>query len=339
MPSLSPLVRRLVASVLLVAVAGGCDHTVEPEGPNLIDRFGPFQLVTPFDATVDQVDFAADESVVFTAEFNKQVEWTVTITGQESGAVKILEGFSRSLTADNARWRGTTTELPFFRQEAVVAVLTIPSEEGQVPEETTTTVEVLSARVYPGIVAADFQGNEDIFLGNFEFELDLSATGRSSEVPAAEGEQFYLLRSTGGPTVADAFFIGLIDITPDLGEPIFQVPTTVPEDLYFNFFVRGFGTPNGIAVIQLIADANGTGNYEADQDAVFAFGDIDASFTGWRGFSKTVGEMGMTQQQAGQIVAIRVVVISNNNAQPAVPLPVDFGVDYFTFTAGGPLRP
>ena len=45
----------------------------------------------------------------------------------------------------------------------------------------------------------------------------------------------------------------------------------------------------------------------------------------------------MTQAQADDIVGVRVVLISDNSAQPATPRQVAFGIDYITFTAGGPL--
>ena len=134
------------------------------------------------------------------------------------------------------------------------------------------------------------------------------------------------------------FFTGLIDIRPQ-GSGVFTVPTSVPEDLYFNFLLRSFDTDFTIAVVQLIVDGNGTGAYELDRDTVFPFGDIPVDFTGWRLFSKPVSELGLTQQQAQQIVGVRVVLISDNNAQPTPPLQVAYGIDYITFTAGGPLQP
>ena len=256
------LIRSLLALVLLGVAASGCDHGVEPDGPNLIDRFGPFRLVAPLAASQATADFAAGESVVFTAEFNKQVAWVLTITGQESGAVRVIEGFSNALTAENARWNGRVTELPFFRQEPVTAVLTVPGEEASEP--TAADVDVLSGRTYAGNVFADFEGPTNIFTGNFEFELQNS--GISSEVPAGEGDSFYLIRGTEPPSGGTRnFFVGLIDIRPQ-GRGLFTVPTTVPENLYFNFLLRGLGADFTIAVVQLIVDSNGTGAYELDQD-------------------------------------------------------------------------
>ena len=338
MPSLSLFRSLCTVGVALAVVLGaaGCDHITEPEGPRLVDRFGPFTPLDPITADRAAVDFAADEQVVFSGSFNKQVNWVVEITGQESGAVKRIEGFSSELGETNAVWQGGTTELPFFKNESVEAALFVPSENS---DTSRVSLEVTAPRTYPGNVFAAFEGGTDVTLGNFEFELDVTATGISSEVPAGEGGSFYLLRGSERPAGDGTrnFFVGLADIRPD-GGGLFGVPTTVPDNLHFNFLLRGFGSEFTIAVIQLIADGNGTGAYEVDQDTVFPFGDIVVDFEGWQLFSKPVSELGLSQQQAGEIVAVRLVLISDNNAQPDVALPVDFGIDYITFTGGGPLE-
>ena len=338
MPRLSLFSRSVLAGSLVAlasssALLAGCDHNTEVDGPLLTDRFGPFTLVAPLAASAEAVDFSTGGSVTFTAQFNKQTQWVVEIVGAESGAVKRIEGFSRELTAENARWDGGTTELPFFKDEPVTATLLLPSEE-----ETTDPIDltVLGARTYPGVVLADFEGGGQIQVGNFEFELQNS--GVTAEVPPGQGDGFYLLRGTEPPSgTTRNFFVGLIDIRPQ-GRGRVAVPTSVPEDLFFNFMLRGFGTDFTIAVVQLIVDGNGTGAYELDQDTVFPFGDIPIGFEGWQLFSKSVGELGLTQQQAQDIVGVRVVLISDNNAQPATPQQVAFGIDYITFTAGGALE-
>ena len=327
-----------VALALLVGlVATGCDHVTDAEGPNLTDRFGDFFVVDSLMASQAEADFAAGDAIAFTAQFNKQVDWVLEITGRESGAVKRIEGFSNELTAENARWSGGTTELPLFKTETADAVLLIDDENA---DTLRTTVEVVTPRTYDATVVADFeQPSPSIVLGNFEFEFDLTATGRSAEVPPAQGDFFYLLRSTGGPVVADPFFIGLISINASItGETYFPVPSTVPEDLFFNAFLYSFGTPNTIAVVQLAVDTNGSGAYEDGQDATFSILDQPVEGEGWRAFSAPLSTTGITQAQTEAIVAIRVLLISDNNGQPSPPLPVDFGIDYINFTAGGPLQ-
>ena len=327
-----PLRHPALLCLALAVAAVGCDHGTEFDGPRLVDRFGDFSLLDPLEASRTAVDFAAGEAVTFTARFNKQTDWVLEIVGEQSGAVKRITGFSAELTEQNATWRGGTTDLPLFKGEPVTARLFFPDEVGT--DTTRADVAVLSPREYPGVVVAAFEGDDDLTTGNFEFELE--GAGISAEVPPAQGDGFFLFRGTDD-TVTN-FFVGLIDLRPPDGGSYVDVPTTVPENLYLNFFLRGFDTPNVIAVVQVIADGNDSGDFEDGQDVVFPFGDVVVDFEGWRAFSKPLSELGLTQAQAGEIVAVRVLLISDENSQPNPPLQVDYGVDYITFTAGGPLE-
>ncbi|MEM6782628.1 MAG: hypothetical protein AAF624_02710 [Bacteroidota bacterium] len=335
--------RTWAGASLLLACAlafAACDHATDGiDGPFLVDRFGDFTLIEPLVASQATVDFAGGETVTFEATFNKQSTWTIVIVGQESGAVKRIEGFSREISDQNAVWDGGTTDLPFFRTEAVEATLLI--DGAVLAESPPTAVEVTTPRVYPGNVVTGFEAddNANVVLGNFEFEFDLMATGPSMEIPAAEGELFYLLRSTGGPTVADPFFIGLTSIFPGAkGPTYFPVPTSIPEDLFFNAALYSFGTPNTIAVIQVGVDSNGNGVYNDGIDAVVSIIDQPVDWEGWRLFSIPFSDTIFTQEQLETIVAVRLLLISDNNGQPNPPLPVDYGVDFVTFTQGGPLE-
>ncbi|MEM6327194.1 MAG: hypothetical protein AAF791_08755 [Bacteroidota bacterium] len=336
MPRFSTFPRSVLAvGLVLAAGLSGCDHFTDPDGPNLTDRFGPFQLVEAVAADRATVDFAGGESVVFTAQFNKQTTWVLEIVGQESGAVRRIEGFSRELNADNARWSGRTTELPFFRPEDVVATLSFPDEPDA--NETTTQVSVQSARTYPGNVVTGFEQGDpgDIFLGNFEFDFDLSVTGVRTDPPAAEGNAFYRLRGTDA--TLNNFFVGLVRVTSQNANGYFTVPTAIPEDLYLNAFLRNFDAENTIIILEVVVDANGNGRFD-NNDSIIGSGDIRLSEPGWTAFSRPISEFGLDEAQAQQIVAIRAVLISDNSAQPTPREPVDFGIDYITFTAGAPLE-
>jgi hypothetical protein len=312
----------------------GCDHVTEPAGPSLIDRFGEFSLVDSLAANREAVDFPAGESVVFTARFNKRVDWVVEITGDSSGAVKRIEGFSNELTAENARWQGGTTDLPLFRSEPVSVALLIDDPGA---DTLRTSLEVVTPREYPGDVVTGFEDDDEanVTVRDFEFELD-PASGRSTEVPAAEENAFFLLRGTD--TVVDNFFVGLAEITSTSDDGYFAVPTTVPENLFFNAFLYNFGSESTIAILEIVVDANDNGDFDDGTDLTFGSGDIILEEPGWIPFSRSVAEFGLTQEQAERIVAIRPVLISDNNTQPTPREPVDFGIDYITFTAGGPLE-
>jgi len=50
-----------------------------------------------------------------------------------------------------------------------------------------------------------------------------------------------------------------------------------------------------------------------------------------------MSDTGMTQEELEKIVAIRLILISDLDSQPSPPLPVNFGVDFLSFTVDGPL--
>ncbi|MEL7534199.1 MAG: hypothetical protein AAFN10_23040, partial [Bacteroidota bacterium] len=320
-------------SVLLTA----CQHQTEPfDGPGLIDRFGEFQLKTGIEASRNTVDFSADERVHFTAEFSKNIEWVVRITGKESGAVKLIEGFDRELNQDNAAWNGTTSDLPLFREEDCLVELIIPEEDSLT---SSVEISVTGARVYEGSLITDFEEEfnpNDFFFGNFEFELS-GATGRTNSIPAGQGEYCYFFEGTDN--VVANFFVGLVQIFPSTnGETYFSMPTTIPEESHFNFFLYGDGTPHTIAVIQFFTDTNGDGSFTDGVDQSFQLeGDFPLSHVGWKAFSHTMADVGISETQLSQLVAVQVLLISNMNAQPNPPTPVRFGLDYLTFTQDQPL--
>lgn len=325
----------LLIGLFLMTCLAGCDHETDTyDGPFLVDRFGEFKVLEDLALSRSIVDFSKGESVVFTARFNKRVDWEIIITGTRSGAVKRITGFDNTLTAGNAAWVGGATELPLFGKEPCTVELLV-AEAGL---SQTDAVEITGTKVYEGAVFTDFETapGDKIFYGNFEFELT-NNSGRRNNMPAGQGEYYYLLQ--GKDNVVPNFFVGLIDIKASItGQTYAPLPTTVPEDLYFNAFIRHNGEPHAIAVLQFIYDSNNTGLFEDGQDQVFPLGDIPLNWTGWRHTSKKMSEVGMTQQQLEKLVAIRVLLISDKNSQPNPPLQVEFGIDFLTFTAGKPLE-
>lgn len=326
----------ILSIVLMALFISGCDHDTDTfDGPNLIDRFGEFELIEGLQISRETVDFSMGQTVHFTARFNKRINFEVRITGTESGAVKIIEGFDSEVNAGNATWTGGTTELPFFKNEMCDVELVIPEVDNLT---FTGNVEIIGTKIYEGSVATGFEEEplDNIFFGNFEFELTAN-TGRTNDGQAAEGDWYYYLEGTDD--VVPNFFTGLIDIKSSIsGETYFPVPTTVPEELYFNCFVLSDAGPHGIAVIQIIIDSNDSGEFEDGQDTAIPIGDLNLNWIGWQHINFPVSDIGLTEEQASKIVAIRALLISDMNSQPSPPLQVDYGLDFITFTEGGPLE-
>ena len=313
-----------------------CKHDTETfDGPSLIDRFGEFTLKETLTASQATVDFSSGDNVSFNAEFSKKISWLLRVTGKESGAVKLIEGFDNRLDETNSVWNGTTTELPLFSLENCKVELIIPEEDSLTIE---IEIAVTGNRVYEGSLITDFETDlgSRLFTGNFEFELTAN-TGVTDFIPAGQGEKFYFFE--GADNVVPNFFTGLIRIFPPTAGSYFQLPTNVPENAYLNFFLYGDLTPNTIAVVQIFTDTNGDGTFTDGVDQSFQLeGDFPIDFEGWKHISHTLGETGMSEQQVSEIVAIQVLLISNKNAQPTPALPVRFGIDFLTFTQDQPLE-
>jgi len=332
-------VSNILGFIIIALFLSACQRDNENfDGPSLVDRYGEFNVVSDLGVSSATADFAAGQNVFFTAEFNKSVDWVVTVTGNSSGAVRRITGFSRVLNAETATWNGNTTTLPFFKEETCTAVLTVAES----PEySSTTSVTVVSPRVYPGSLFTDFETNpgNNIFFGNFEFELVAATSGRrNGPLQPAQGDFYYFLEGTDN--VVPNFFVGLANISAGIaGSTYAQLPTTVPEQLYFNCFIWHDGSPNGIAVIQFVFDSNNSGAFEDGQDQTFQLsGDIPLNWTGWRQHSVKMSDVGMTQAQLEKLVTIRILLISNLNNQSNPPTQVRYGIDYLTFTQNAPLQ-
>jgi hypothetical protein len=316
---------------------GSCEHDTDTfDGPFLVDRFGEFVLIDSLDVSQLEVNFSEGQSVFFTAQFNKRVDWTVRITGLTSGAVKLIEGFDNSLNAKNATWKGGTTELPFFKEEQCLVELLIPEAETLL---LTKEVTVTGTKAYDAMVYADFEedAGNDLELGNFEFDFAIPPTGRLDDTPA-QGDWYYFMEGTDN--TLDNFFVGLITIKSTItGETYAPFPTFIPEDLYFNAFIYSDGAKHTIPVVGFIIDSNDSGAFEDGTDEIITAEIVNPiNWTGWRQFSFPMSDLEIPEEKLRKMVAMRVILISNNGSQPTPRLPVSFGIDYISFTNGGPLE-
>jgi hypothetical protein len=71
-----------------------------------------FTFVQPFKPAKDTFNFTKDsENAFFSAEFDKEIPWVITITGLRTGAVKVIQGVSNKVLA---KWDGTSDALHYF---------------------------------------------------------------------------------------------------------------------------------------------------------------------------------------------------------------------------------
>ena len=65
----------------LVCLLHSCTKT-EFEGPSIATIYGDFELIEPLIVTNKNPSFSSNEQVGFHCEFNKPIEWKITILGR-----------------------------------------------------------------------------------------------------------------------------------------------------------------------------------------------------------------------------------------------------------------
>ena len=110
--------KRILIVLSLTSLFLSCERDVLFEGPSIETMLGPFELIQKFEVSNQNVDFYNGETT-FYAEFSKEVDWKVIVTGSESGAVKSITGRDISLFENNATWDGSTTSFPMLSKKVV----------------------------------------------------------------------------------------------------------------------------------------------------------------------------------------------------------------------------
>ena len=110
--------------------------------------------------------------------------------------------------------------------------------------------------------------------------FDIATTGVLDDIPAAQGTKYLSMRGTD--VTLDNFFVGLIELrNPDSIDYI-PLPTTVPENLYFNCFLHSDGSPATIAVIEFVSDRNDNQRWDGGDTPFFKVeGDFPIDHNGW----------------------------------------------------------
>jgi hypothetical protein len=324
--------RFIGALAILSLLIVGCDYDTEPDGPSLFDRFAPLELFDSLEVSAAQVDFSQGQSVSFSAEFNKSVPWVITVTGQTSGAVKIIEGFDRFISVENATWNGTTTNLPFFKSELCSVVLSVDDESNYTDS---LSVEIIGTRNYPGGLVTDWEnGVNPGFIefaqsgANMRFDTVVSPSG------SVQGNVFY---ETSGE-VAFADDLGNIAMPKEaFTDPDF-IMNSNPDLVYFNVFARkGPDAAEDIYVFQIMEDDDGNGTYNPNADDAYEYV-IQNLTLDWEQYSINYSELTTFNASGGGEMnpdrIIRVVVLPIGLGEP-----FEGFLDYLVFSENGPFMP
>ena len=162
----------------------------EFEGPSIQNIYGDFQLIKPLIITNEYPSFSNNENVGFHCEFNKPVQWKITIMGLSTSASKEIVGFSDNIDSNIVVWNGAPTQLPFFLEENCAIEMTFENEIDTIRD----TITIASAKTFDnGVWFENFEdglpedgtvyfnnlgggmtfalANDDALLGNSYFKM------------------------------------------------------------------------------------------------------------------------------------------------------------------------
>jgi hypothetical protein len=322
--------------------------------------------VTSFTATPITVNFSSNTAtsnttqVSFNATFTSSVSWTLTITGQQSGAVCVLKGISDGLT--NIAWKGTNDGLTFFRKgETAIATLSFYGTS----LAPTTTVTITDVRKYSSYgtfpLAGDFEDTSKVlprhthsgdiyspYWASFNFPTAIANESQGIDsmaidyngnpVPSVQGKKYYYIKGLG----AQAQFVSGLQY---FGALLPKLPAT-PDNIWVNMYIYGTGDANAAVDLEYQEDDlhSSPGYVSSADDAWVAH--LVLNHTGWKLFSIKYsdlvvssnvgfGDKGNHIQEPNRMVSFDLVLLKKSN--PNTPVEVYF--DFPIFTVGGPFDP
>ncbi len=324
---------------LLLAVSA-CKRSDTPfDGPDLQDLNGTFSMIEPFQVSKSSVNFGSGENAFFTARFSKLSDWTVTITGNTSGAKKRITGKSKVLDASSAAWNGSTTDFPMFKAEGCTAVLTI---EG-VTDSFSLPVNIEATKANPGFLVADFETGINpkwvVFKqsgANMNFKI-------VTDTYAPQGNSYFNMAGT----VDWDWLIGYVDFPATAYGASTNYPlSTNPDNEYFNVLLYGTpGTNQTLVLFSFKEDENQNGTFEPNTEDEYNI-QITVNWEGWKLVSVKYADLTYlvngspgTPKGNGLKNPEKLTKISMLHLADKALGFASSKMDYLIFTNGGPLEP
>lgn len=232
-------------------------------------------------------------TVSFQSEFNATVRWTLTLTGQTSGAVKMIKGLSNSLNESNSVWNGTTDTTKLFQKnETVNVVLTVLGWK----ESISTSVTISEVRDRGKVIGAFNAITVDHGAKNwadisglywyYSFETnEYDLVDPIADPTCPEGSHALLI---SGHDANSSYYIGQVGITaPSIGA-FTPGPITSVDDVYINFYLKGCGTQANKDykfVVQLFEDDNNNGSIQYNGEEGKYTYQVSLQYDGWKLYS------------------------------------------------------
>ena len=118
---------QIILFLSLICLLHSCTKQ-EFEGPSIATIYGDFELIEPLIVTNKNPIFSSNDQVGFHCEFNKPIEWKITILGLSTSASREITGFSNLIDSNTIVWNGGPSQVPFFEEEDCAIELTFENE-------------------------------------------------------------------------------------------------------------------------------------------------------------------------------------------------------------------
>jgi hypothetical protein len=206
-----------------------CQDNPEFLGNSLQDQYGPLNFTEEFKSSATEFDFSQPLTNYFEAKWSKNLNWELTLTGENSGAVKTFTGFGTELTSAESTWIGTANNFPSFDLEECVAELKLTDLDTTIMASIFVTLSSLKPQQNDLFLVTDFENGLVNMVpyeqpgANMTFDLEIGG--------AASGNQYY---SMGGYVNWD-YYLGSIKILTDVS----AMGSVPPSSAYFNIATLG----------------------------------------------------------------------------------------------------
>jgi hypothetical protein len=319
---------------------GSCQK--ESIGPELSGIYGPVTVLQSLAVSESTVDFSANERVYFTAQFEKDAVWTLTLIGQTSGATKTFKGISSALDSLITLWNGYADGAPSFQAEMVEAALSfdyLDTDTQKVSFQISAAPNLIRAG---DVLVSEFIVNKSQCYCSPPIQPDRWPTdfpptvNNETAYGFPDGNAYLVMGGTGanavpwqgaGSPYVDILTIEAKNADTDYGTyfPLYADPAKV----YFNIMVHASETQNAVLRVFLLEDA-----------VVARYIDIMPNWTGWRLISLNYTQLipaVTTPAVPNRVTAVQFVLLSNSNVLPGNPVKIAF--DRVIFTHNVPYQP
>lgn len=327
----------------------------EIEGPELRDIFGDFAIVQELTSDRTTVDFAAGETVTFFAELTIRTDWEIIITGQTTGARRVIEGRARDIDGNVANWNGNITFAPLFTEELCSTVMVFKDYPDTLfgPD-----ITILAKKPADDIdlLISDFEDQSQAFnafaeqaatnqlIAGPSFISNIGGDPPFFSVDPAENNGWWRMDADNSNAAIFICGVGMsaVNAQGNNGAPYFQFGTNNPDNIYFNAFINGYGRENTTFTINFQEDDNLDGTYVASQEGAWGTS-IPVDWVGWKLVSIPMSDMqlstvggfgnidGTGQQDMDRIISMEFLLLSDNGVTGLTGYALDFcNFTYFT---------